>query len=230
MTIDMTEFAAAYKDIAAEMLGTDSIQIKMIASIKEAFDEFGLDNEQMGQVFSELAVQTAVAFNKDAIAAVTEVAKIDMDIDYKAAQTELVLRQKQGYDDNMLLKIVEHQASLASFAVNAGSNTAQSTVTLLKDKMVHVENRVIPLVPRVAPSNLIAENVTSNSLTLSWGEVFNAASYTIYRDGVQIGTSTLGAFNDTGLTASTEYEYTATATITGVEGQPSAPVLVTTGV
>jgi chitodextrinase len=56
--------------------------------------------------------------------------------------------------------------------------------------------------------------VTSSSLTLSWTEPSSAATvsgYDIYRNGVQVGTSTSTSFADTGLTGSTAYAYTVAA-------------------
>lgn len=44
------------------------------------------------------------------------------------AQTGLVTRQTVGYDDNLYVKAGEFQGSLASFAVNAGSDDAQSSI------------------------------------------------------------------------------------------------------
>lgn len=44
------------------------------------------------------------------------------------AQTGLVNRQTTGYSDNLYVKAGEFQGSLASFAVNSGSDSAQSAI------------------------------------------------------------------------------------------------------
>lgn len=57
---------------------------------------------------------------------------------------------------------------------------------------------------------LTASNTTRNSTVLSWsGATDNIAvtSYTIFRNGVQVGTSTLTTYTATGLTASTPYTF-----------------------
>ncbi len=43
-------------------------------------------------------------------------------------QTRLVNRQVDGYGDNLLVKAAEFQGGLASFAVNSGSDTANSAI------------------------------------------------------------------------------------------------------
>ena len=82
------------------------------------------------------------------------------------------------------------------------------------------------------PTNLKTSNVTSSSLTLSWTEASSSATvtgYDIYRNGVQVGTSTSTSFNDTGLSGSTTYAYTVAAFgPSQVASAQSAQLLVTT--
>lgn len=64
------------------------------------------------------------------------------------------------------------------------------------------------------PPTLVASNTTTNSTLLSWsGATDNIAvtSYTIFRNGVQIGTSTATTFTVTGLSAATTYSFTVKA-------------------
>jgi hypothetical protein len=86
--------------------------------------------------------------------------------------------------------------------------------------------------PPSVPQALSASNVTSNALRLSWQASTDAsgvASYSVYRDGQLAGTPTAASFLDTGLTPSTAYEYTVTATDTaGNVSAPSNPFSVTT--
>jgi len=66
----------------------------------------------------------------------------DAELGLSIEQKNLVQRQIRGYDDNMLIKIAEFQGGLASFAVNANSDTAQDTIDTLHEKMKAVEDRV----------------------------------------------------------------------------------------
>jgi len=238
MADNIDKFLADYEKISVKMLGATSIQEAMLKSIDELFDDFSIDNQSKAQVLTEIAVQTATAYNKDAIAAAMEVIKLDFESDVKVAQVKLIERQEQGFDDNMLLKIVEHQASLASFAVNAGSDTAQVTIDSLKDKMLAVEQRVqsidgeanCPLPPRITPvpQNLIAANITDTVIELSWSSVVGATSYLLYKDGVLIATQGGLTFVDSELSFETKYAYSVKASIDGIDSDFSQTIVPTT--
>ncbi|MGG3623865.1 fibronectin type III domain-containing protein [Bacillus gobiensis] len=78
-----------------------------------------------------------------------------------------------------------------------------------------------------APQNL-AGTPTSTSVSLTWTAVSGATSYKVYRDGVSVGSPTTNSFNNTGLTASTEYDYQVSAVNAAGEGTKSAVLTVTT--
>ncbi|HUO50194.1 MAG TPA: fibronectin type III domain-containing protein, partial [Candidatus Paceibacterota bacterium] len=64
------------------------------------------------------------------------------------------------------------------------------------------------------PTNLSATAVSSSQINLSWTastDNVGVTSYTIYRNGTQIGTSATNSYNDSGLSASTQYSYTVSA-------------------
>ncbi|MDP2876295.1 MAG: carbohydrate-binding protein [Holophaga sp.] len=91
-------------------------------------------------------------------------------------------------------------------ATNAiGSSTATTTVTVTPAADTQAPS---------VPSGLATSAVTTTSLTLTWtASTDNVAvtGYRIFRDGTQINTSTIASFQDTGLTASTQYSYTVAA-------------------
>jgi Concanavalin A-like lectin/glucanases superfamily len=62
-------------------------------------------------------------------------------------------------------------------------------------------------VPPVAPTNLIATNITGNSITLQWDTVAETDSYVIKRNGVVVGDLFTLNFTDTGLAENTTYNY-----------------------
>lgn len=65
-----------------------------------------------------------------------------------------------------------------------------------------------------AASDLSANNVTSTSITLSWNaSTDNVAvtGYRIFRNSTEIATSTTNSYQDQGLTANAQYQYTVTA-------------------
>jgi chitodextrinase len=68
--------------------------------------------------------------------------------------------------------------------------------------------------PPSTPANLAVTGVTSSSAALSWSpstDNVGVAGYRVYRNGVQVGTTTGTTFTDTGLAASTQYTYTVAA-------------------
>ncbi len=71
-----------------------------------------------------------------------DIALKDAELELNTQQKFLVERQRRGYDDNMLIKVAEFQGGLASFAVNANSDSAQDTIDTLHEKMKAVEDRV----------------------------------------------------------------------------------------
>ena len=83
-----------------------------------------------------------------------------------------------------------------------------------------------------APTNLTSSNTTSSGTTLSWGASTGGSgtiTYDIDRNGTQVGTTTGTSYTDTGLSPSTAYSYTVTATDTAGDTSPaSSAVSVTT--
>ncbi len=64
------------------------------------------------------------------------------------------------------------------------------------------------------PQSLTASAVSSSGINLSWtASTDNVAvtGYTIYRGGVQVGTSATNSYSNSGLAASTQYTYTVSA-------------------
>jgi len=78
----------------------------------------------------------------------------------------------------------------------------------------------------------LTENLVSqDSISFSWNpsSATDLAYYVIYRDGVQIGTTTLTSYTDSGLAPSTVYSYTVSAVDSSSnEGVASNPLISTT--
>lgn len=232
------DFTNYYEKCIIKMVGENSAQSKALEQIKKVFDELEISSEQKGQALTELSVQMAVQFNKDATGAALELIRMEPEFELKSAQRDFTIRQIQGYDDNLLLKIVEEQGGLASFAVNAGSDSAQTTINDLKAKMTAVESRIKPLdgssscpTPTPVtpiPTNLVPAEITSNRIIISWNPVVNATSYLVYKDGLLAATSGSLSFVDGDLDSETKYAYTVKASINGVLSDHTNALVVTT--
>jgi hypothetical protein len=78
-----------------------------------------------------------------------------------------------------------------------------------------------------APGGLTGTS-TSSSVSLSWSAVSGATSYNIYRNGTKVGSPSGTSYTDTGLTASTAYNYQVSASNSVGEGAKSGTLSVTT--
>lgn len=68
--------------------------------------------------------------------------------------------------------------------------------------------------PPSTPANLSAVTVSSSRINLSWATSTDnvaVAGYKVYKEGLQVATSTTTAYSDTGLTALTTYSYAVSA-------------------
>jgi Cellulose binding domain len=78
-----------------------------------------------------------------------------------------------------------------------------------------------------APGGLTGTS-TSSSVSLSWSAVSGATSYNVYRNGAKVGSPSGTSYTDTGLTASTAYNYQVSASNSVGEGAKSGTLSVTT--
>ena len=84
-----------------------------------------------------------------------------------------------------------------------------------------------PTDPPTASAGLTAAAATHNRVNLTWTSVPSAASYKIFRDGTQIGTSVTAVYNDTTVQPTTTYSYTVVASNAAGDSAPSASVSAT---
>jgi subtilisin len=136
-------------------------------------------------------------------------ASIQMELDATDVTSELICDQTTGlvtYQPDLALLEKTYTVSLT--AADTLQNTATNTWTF-----------TIDTTPPAQVTGLTVDSVSSSSLNLAWNPVGDAAKYNIYRDDIQVATTTTPAYTDTGLEASTTYEYKVTAVdIAGNEG------------
>jgi poly(hydroxyalkanoate) depolymerase family esterase len=87
-----------------------------------------------------------------------------------------------------------------------------------------------PSAPPGAPTGVTVIGTTDTTVSLSWTAVSGATGYNVYRGGVKVNGSAVGAtsFTDTGLSPSTTYSYTVRAVNAAGESPSSNPVSATT--
>jgi hypothetical protein len=81
-------------------------------------------------------------------------------------------------------------------------------------------------VPPDAPTGLLLEEATAGYVSLSWSG--SGTTFTVYRDGVPLGSATSNAYTDSTIVPSTAYSYQVQATDTGGSSALSAALAVTT--
>lgn len=215
-----TLYLSYYKDISRAMMDTDSIYQVMIDKMIDQFKDYALTNEEKGKLFSQTMMTLIPQFEQMAEASARELMTLEHDIPIKDQQVLELERKTQYYDDRLLETVLEKQADLASFAVNANSDSAQTTINDLKEKMHNVEARIVPVngndcpapTPIISiPSGLIVSEIADTHMKVSWLPVTDATLYVLYRDGIQIAsTGSLYAI-DTGLIQLTKYAYNVKA-------------------
>lgn len=224
MRLDLTEdFTTKYVAISGKMMDKGSVFDKQLDLMKEKFDNFGLTNEQLSEATTQLFIQAGIAYNKDAISATNSLMKQESDEPNKDAQTAVTKRQLQGYDDNILIKLGEQKSSVASFAVNSASDSAQGALDNMNATMSVLESRVLPIdnqltcppFPTVVavPANMGVDSQTDTTITVSWSTVLNATSYELFVDGVAIVTTGQTVQTIDSLTQSTKYSFSVRAYI-----------------
>jgi chitodextrinase len=95
-------------------------------------------------------------------------------------------------------------------AFDAAGNNSGLSNTATATTLIFVPDNILPSIP----TNLIAAAITSSQINLNWTastDNIGVTGYKIFRNGSQIGTSTVASFNNTGLTTSTTYFYTVSA-------------------
>lgn len=233
-----TDYVAKYTALSEKMLDKGSIFDKQIDLMKEKFDEFGLTSEQLAEATTQMFIQVGIAYNRDVVSAVNSLLKQEADEPTKNAQADLTIRQKQGYDDNILIKLGEQKSSVASFAVNSASDSAQSaldnmnaTMDVLESRVVKLDNELTcPPFPVVVtpPTNMGVDSQTDTSITVSWATVLNATSYELFVDGTAITTTGQTIQTIDSLTPSTKYSFSVRAYIGSDVSNYSETVIGTT--
>jgi chitodextrinase len=112
-----------------------------------------------------------------------------------------------SYSDTGLTASTQYIYTVNAFDA-AGNKSAQSTSASATTAAQTVDTQ-----PPTVPQSLTASAVSSG-INLSWtASTDNVAvtGYTIYRGGVQVGTSATNSYSNSGLAASTQYTYTVSA-------------------
>ena len=128
-----------------------------------------------------------------------------------------------GFSDSGLVPGTDYDYTVEAEdeAGNPSGETAPVTATTAADGL-----------PPTVPTSLTVTDTTIDSVTLGWGASTDDVAfdhYTVYRNGVPVGTTASTTFTDPRLAWSTTYTYEVTASdVAANESAPAGPVLATT--
>jgi chitodextrinase len=138
---------------------------------------------------------------------------------------EIATTATTDYTDNGLSSNTEYRYQVVAYDA-AGNNSARS-----KELVQSTTSGADTEAPSV-PTGLNASDVTSSSITLNWSASSDnvvTTGYQIFRDGTEVATATTTSYVDSGLTASTQYQYTVSAyDAAGNDSAQSSAINVTT--
>jgi len=117
---------------------------------------------------------------------------------------------------------VGYHVVVAAWDVADTANAFYSTIDL------NVTNNNLPMFP-AKPTNVQADNVTKNSVSLSWAAQTTATSYDVYRDGKKIVNVASNKFEDKTVKSDKSYKYEIVAvSANGIESDKSTALEVKT--
>jgi chitodextrinase len=147
---------------------------------------------------------------------------------YKAFRggTQIGTSAANSFSDTGLTASTTYSYTVSAYDA-AGNNSGQSSAVQATTQTA------LDTTPPTVPTSLSVTGTTTSTVSLSWSastDNAGVAGYKIYRGGIQIGTSGVAAYTDTGLTASTTYTYAVSAyDAAGNSSAQTTPVSATTG-
>lgn len=126
---------------------------------------------------------------------------------YRGATQVGTVTTGTGYVDNTVAASTSYSYTVRAYDAAGNLSAASAAVSVTTPAPSDTQ------APSV-PGGLVAQNLTSTSLTLAWTastDNVGVATYLVYRNGTQIGTTSATSFANSGLTAGTAYSYTVRA-------------------
>lgn len=138
----MANLNRRYKEIyktVVEQTNANKFLSEQDDKMKELLNTWSGSPEMYAQVMLQYVSQQTTSVLQSAQTTTVALLKAEYEVD-------TIERKTQGYDDNIIIKLVEAQGGVASFAVNSGSDDAQGALDKLKGLMCIAEKRVSQIV------------------------------------------------------------------------------------
>ncbi len=136
---------------------------------------------------------------------------------YKVYRGTTVVSTQAGtsFVDTAVSNGTSYDYSVVAIRLNSPASVASSTVT------------VTPVAPPLSSPTGLSATPGDGKITLSWGSVSGATSYTVTRNGAYLTTTTVPSLLDSAVTNGLTYTYTVVAVGPSSQSAPSAPVSAT---
>lgn len=206
---DLIHKAVAYYNEASKaMIGVDSAQTKSLAAVKAQFDTFGLSNEEMAKILSEMAAQTSVSFNKDALSLSIQLIAEEHKLPTIEAQRLLIVAQTATESSNKL-NVEAQTVTEGSKSSDIISTTTVRNAQSAKDLLVKAEQILASTSNRaLTDSKKLTEEEVRNDVIAGTAVKYQSElaekikngnvliTYTYYVDGVSGTTATTTVLNN----------------------------------
>jgi len=195
-----------YTSVSGKMMDAKAPFGIMTDKLLTQFKLMGFTNEEKAKALADVYIQQTSAINSEANRAATQLLKQADDTELSNARVDTEVRKARGYDDSLMVEILKAQSGLASFAVNANSDSAQSTIDDLHEVMDQIEARVCDYNCDIP---MFEEDITSDYLTPINGSVYGSTGLTFEVTQIpELGTLTVDAEG--------AYIYTPQADVDGI--------------
>lgn len=146
-----SKFKDYYTDIRKHIAVNDELLNAQEEKFKEQLDNWEITPEEQAAKLTEYYARQTETLLSSSISTTMQLLELEYKSELLNQQANQVIRQIQGYDDNLMVKMAEFQSGLASFAVNSGSDTAQDTIDRLNLLLIEIEKRIKVVLNNQAP-------------------------------------------------------------------------------
>lgn len=145
------KFRDYYSTIRRHLGSNDDLFTLQERKFINQLDKWGVTPEEQSIRLTEYYIKQTELLLQSSSQITINLIEMEYKTELLYQQALQVVRQIQGYDDNLMVKMGEFQSGLASFAVNSGSDSAQDAINDLKAILLEIEKRVTKITKNTDP-------------------------------------------------------------------------------
>ncbi len=131
-------------ELQLEVYSENGIVTKELQSLENSFLDYGITTQEKAQFRTQFSIAVVQTLAPTIFNAAIQYALLDSKIQEAAqavltekAKTDLTIRQRKAFDDDILRITVEQWANIASMAVSVESAKAQDTIDKFEEKLAN---------------------------------------------------------------------------------------------